>query len=75
LFVESDVSNYSAALIAKVSTALIFCRSSQSADFVIAKEMVINGGTFELQMGNTSDERLGSDLANFLPSEMALKLI
>jgi hypothetical protein len=37
--------------------------------------MVINGGTFELQMGNTFDERLGSDPASFPPSEMALKLI
>jgi hypothetical protein len=36
--------------------------------------MVINGGTFELQMGNASDERLGSDPASFLPSEMALNL-
>jgi putative alpha-1,2-mannosidase len=36
---------------------------------------IINGGTFELQMGNTSDERLGSDPASFPPSEMALKLI
>jgi len=37
--------------------------------------MVINGGTFELQMGNTSDERLGSDPASFPPSEITLKLI
>jgi hypothetical protein len=37
--------------------------------------MVINSGTFELQMGNTSDERLGLDPASFPPSEMALKLI
>jgi len=36
---------------------------------------IINGGTLELQMGNTPNERLGSDPASFPPSAMALKLI
>src|SRR6266852_30654 len=34
---------------------------------------IINGGTLELQMGNTPNEKLGSDAATFPPSEMALK--
>ena len=34
-----------------------------------------NGGTFELQMGNTPNEKLGSDPASFPPSEMTLKVI
>ena len=35
---------------------------------------IVNGGTLELQMGNTPNEKLGSDLASFPPSEMALRL-
>src|SRR6202171_2186408 len=35
---------------------------------------IVNGGTLELQMGNTPNEKLGSDPASFPPSEMALKL-
>ncbi len=34
---------------------------------------IVNGGTLELQMGNTPNEKLGSDPASFPPSEMALK--
>ena len=33
---------------------------------------IVNGGTLELQMGNTPNEQLGSDPASFPPSEMAL---
>jgi uncharacterized protein YdcH (DUF465 family) len=36
--------------------------------------MVINGGTFELQMGNTSDERLGSDQRVFRLRKWRLNL-
>jgi putative alpha-1,2-mannosidase len=35
---------------------------------------IVNGGTLELQMGNTPNKKLGSDPASFPPSEMALKL-
>ncbi len=35
---------------------------------------IVNGGTLELQMGNTPNEKLGSDPASFPPSEIALKL-
>src|SRR5712671_4083279 len=34
---------------------------------------IVKGGTLELQMGNTPNEKLGSDPASFPPSEMALK--
>ena len=36
---------------------------------------IVNGGTLELQMGNTPNEKLGSDPASFPPSAMALKPI
>src|SRR5882672_5673907 len=35
---------------------------------------ITNGGILELQMGNTPNEKLGSDPASFPPSEMALKV-
>jgi putative alpha-1,2-mannosidase len=34
---------------------------------------VVNGGTLELQMGYTPNEKLGSDPASFPPSEMAFR--
>jgi putative alpha-1,2-mannosidase len=33
---------------------------------------IVNGGTIELQMGDTPDKKLGSDPASFPPSFMSL---
>jgi putative alpha-1,2-mannosidase len=35
---------------------------------------IVNGGTIELQMGNTPNEKLGVDPTSFPPSSMAFKI-